>query len=134
MESSGIPFTTLSTAPLARITNQPQKGVVQDDRPPPAVTLPTLPLPSLQTTSSSSIPSTTTTQTLSSPEASKLPAEEEPEIEDNFDADDWREMMRPPPPPSRALSESAEHALIAVGSIGKSRVERGNLLLPCGLT
>ena len=122
-ESSSIPLTTLNSPPLAEVTNPPQKGVVKDEPLPPADT-PLL--PTLEITSSEPVPTTRTTQTASTSLASKLPAEQEFEIDDGPGDDDWRDQMGPPPPPPTrgGLSQSAEHALIAVGSIGKSRAER----------
>lgn len=134
--------------PLPEITAQPQRGVAQGETSPAF----TVPLPgvdeTLSTISSSSIVSTTSISTTSISTASistasiSATATSEPyasataDIEKSHDREEHDEDDHPsaifwdtPPPAPPGLSQPSEHALIAVGSIGRLQQLPGVLII-----
>lgn len=111
----------VTTVPLPEITSRPQKGIIQDETPPAF----TVALPAIDDSiSSSTFPSIISTTPSSVPFASSTPdIPQDYDREKHDDDDDFADMFKsgPPPPGPPGLSQASEHALIAVGSIGRAQ-------------
>lgn len=116
-----------STVPLPEITSRPQKGIIKDEIPTILTPLPAID-DSISSTTISSIISTTPTLLPITSATPEIPQEYDREKFD--DDDDFRDAFRDGPPPGPSgLSPASEHALIAVGSIGRSQTVLRNTKL-----
>jgi hypothetical protein len=112
--TSTFSISIMSSTPFAIVTEQPQKGVADDDTSPAF----TAPLPVIETSSASPAIAASSTGTALYASASEGSSNEEFYM-GKHDNDSDGDRNRQPRPPSRGLDPTAEHLLIAAGAIGE---------------